>query len=267
MEEYGMHEISRCNHDGGRSSMEHTLKGTFFKIFPCVRVIFDHTFISSILDEKSIVIDLGANVGGFTIPLVDEFHCEVFVCEPIPDVYKKIPENPRIHKYPYCITAATGQTTLVVPDDNCASVYYEDGRKNSTTMTVEGITYRDFLGIIGVKSVDLLKLDIEGAEIDLFKSLLDDEIRAHQQLAVEFHDFIFKDLREEFIHTEQRIIDCGFYMIPFSVGRVDVLFVRKDVITCAGYVYLVYCVKNYFKIVDLLMRLKRKIKKTILPRR
>jgi FkbM family methyltransferase len=267
MEEYGILEMFRCSRNAGGSLMEHTPGGMFFKNFPRVKVIFDHTFISSILDDKSIVIDLGANIGGFTVPLVNEFQCEVFLCEPIPDVYNRIPENPRIHKYPYCISSATGQTTLVLPDDNCASVYYEDGRKNSTTITVEGITYRDFLRTIGVRNVNLLKLDIEGAEIDLFKSLSDDEIRAHQQLAVEFHDFIFQDLRDEFISIEKRIIGCGFYMIPFSVGRIDVLFVRKDAITHAGYFYLMYCVKNYFKIIDILTRLKRKIKKTILSRR
>ncbi len=73
-------------------------------MLPRIKSIFEHTFISSFLDQASVVIDLGANEGGFAVPLVEEFHCQVYACEPVPEVYEVIPENFYIHKYPVCIS-------------------------------------------------------------------------------------------------------------------------------------------------------------------
>ena len=60
---------------------------------------------------------------------------------------------------------------------------------------------------------DLLKVDIEGAEWDLFDSLSDEDFAKIGQITVEFHDFVFPSMRERSEKIIKRLKDMGFSFI------------------------------------------------------
>ncbi len=156
--------------------------------------------------------------------------------------------------------------SLVLPVDNCASLYLEHRIENSRTIPAEGITYREFLRKTRIRTVDLLKIDIEGAEIDLFNSISDTELLNHKQITVEFHDFMFSGLKDKFSQLETRISNAGFYRVQFTLGSMDVLFIRKDLISYAGYLYLQFCVRYYLRLKILGQRISRKIERKVYKR-
>lgn len=136
----------------------------------------------------------------------------------------------QIHKYCLAIGRSDGDKMLYIsknPEANrLALISGEDivGEQSVPCMRLE-----TFLKKNSIPQVDLLKVDIEGAEMDLLESLSDEALLQIQQLTIEFHDFIpefnCRDKVREVIRRMERI---GFYCINFSLRHhVDVLFINK----------------------------------------
>ncbi len=232
-------------------------------MFPKINSICNHTFISSILDKKSVVIDLGANEGTFSDSIADELHCDIFACEPIPQLYNQINEKRRIKKFPYCISRKNGPISIKIPDDSCASLYHPNEVKKDISIVVEGVIYSSFIKEINVKSIDLLKVDIEGAEIDLFNSMSIADFQSHTQITVEFHDFLFPELKERINQIKLKIKESGFYQVSFSLDNTDVLFIRKSALSLWRYLYLKYFLKYYRKRKKILPRVRYKFEEMV----
>ncbi|PSB43645.1 hypothetical protein C7B67_23565 [filamentous cyanobacterium Phorm 6] len=66
-----------------------------------------------------------------------------------------------------------------------ASVYGFHGE-----ISVDGITLETFLNHQKIELVDLLKIDIEGAEEAVFNSTTDATLCNVKQITIEFHDFM-----------------------------------------------------------------------------
>lgn len=62
-------------------------------------------------------------------------------------------------------------------------------RSGVSSTTVNGITFQSFLAKCGINHIDLMKVDIEDSEIELFANLPNDLLQRIDQMTVEFHDF------------------------------------------------------------------------------
>jgi len=79
----------------------------------------------------------------------------------------------------------------------------------------------------GVGRIDLLKMDIEGAEIELFEACSDDELQAVMQITVEFHEFLYPEQAEAVARIKERMRRLGFWVLPFSLDNTNVLFLNR----------------------------------------
>ena len=80
-----------------------------------------------------------------------------------------------------------------------------------------------------LEKVDVLKLDIEGAELDVLESIPDSLLRKIDQITVEFHDFIpgYATLNR-IEQTRGRLEASGFLCCVVSLRTFgDVLFVDR----------------------------------------
>jgi hypothetical protein len=81
---------------------------------------------------------------------------------------------------------------------------------------------------LGITKIDLLKLDIEGAEFDLIAVTPNQILQRISQIAVEFHDFkpAFRN-RELFENARDRLIALGFICCNMAFRtNGDVLFLN-----------------------------------------
>jgi FkbM family methyltransferase len=62
------------------------------------------------------------------------------------------------------------------------------------TIEAQAICLDEFLNLAGLHHVDLIKFDIEGAEIEVLDSCADEFLMGVQQLSIEFHDGLDKYL-------------------------------------------------------------------------
>ncbi len=195
-----------------------------------------HTFVADFLNENSIVLDLGGNKGEFAKFLVDNFNCLVYTIEPVEKFFNSIPNHLKIKKFKYCISATNGSIEIFIDKDQLAT-FYENNPLDK--IVCEGITIEKFINDYNIPKIDLLKVDIEGAEIEIFENLSSEVLRKINQITIEFHDFLWPELKPRVENIKKKIKSNGFYCVKFSIkNNGDVLFIRKSLINKKDYLYL-----------------------------
>jgi FkbM family methyltransferase len=148
------------------------------------------------LSASSLAIDAGANNGAFSTALVRRFGCRVIALEanPILTGGRELPRE--IDWRNMALAATSGEALFRVSQNPEASSLREDlvlPRDVQSTRMVEVTSLTDLSRREGCGGFDLVKLDIEGAEIDVLMSESDEMLRSIRQIAVEFHSFIAGD--------------------------------------------------------------------------
>jgi FkbM family methyltransferase len=137
------------------------------------------------LNKSSIVVDIGAHVGVVSMSLAKRYGCKVIAFEPNPDNFARLLENIIANNLGSLITAlpcaVTGDGRKVKigtdTDNSGGNDIYGDG------VEVESVTLAEIMDR-AIGTVDLLKIDAEGAEYEILKDVDLSNIRA---IRGEFH--------------------------------------------------------------------------------
>lgn len=201
-----------------------------------------HTFVDSFLDDDSVVLDLGASHGEFSKFIRDNYGSNVYAVEAVTEVCDELEGKESIQAFNYCISDTNEQCEVVIPSDQHAS--NKVGKVEGETITVPGITLEKFIKDQGIEGADLIKMDIEGAEIEVFETISDNVLEKINQITVEFHDFLWPEMHEDVESIKRKMKSKGFYVISFSIrNNGDVLFIRKDKINTLQYLCIKYLVR------------------------
>ena len=196
-----------------------------------------HTIYSKILNSDSLVIDLGANVGQFSQAITREFNCRCYALEAVPSVYSQLPENGLVKKFNYAISDRNEPWKIYTSDNiecNSISQEFASGYGLEGEISVDGITLETFRNNQRIELVDLLKIDIEGAEEAVFNSTRDTTLYNVKQITIEFHDFLPGSISTEEVNKiTNRLKRLGFICIPFSylfpdMDTCDFLFINRN---------------------------------------
>jgi FkbM family methyltransferase len=194
------------------------------------RAIHWHTIVPSLLVPDSHVLDLGANLGSFSTAIVDEFPCICHAVEPDPELLACIPEHPRINKYGYAIAARRAPVVLHTGANRLGASILDSSPRtpDDSGAMVEGIDLTAFIEQHVSGPISLIKMDIEGAEVEVLDSLTDQLLLSIPQISVEFHDFCNLTPPETVLRIANRLENLGFYYLRMSgVGHQDTLFVNR----------------------------------------
>ena len=194
-----------------------------------IDLVEEHYILTSALSATSTVVDLGANLGRFSGELAGRFGCACVALEPAPENVAKISRHPRVHVVAGAMGAKAGKGKLQMADDCTANrLTFADVGEDTGSISVDVFDYHSLLRAAGVRQVDLLKVDVEGAEWEFFDSLSDTDLRGIGQITIEFHDFIedLGELRRTW-QVYQRLLGLGFRCVEDPVhGSYNVLFVH-----------------------------------------
>lgn len=157
------------------------------------------------LNERSVVFDLGGYHGDFAVTMFCKYNCEVYVFEPVPEFYNiiqsKFSNNPRVHPYRFGLSDKDSFEEISLTDVS-SSIFIHDG----PTTKIELKDIVRFLKNEKIEKVDLIKINIEGAEYDLLDSLLDNGmITMFKNLQIQFHDFIVDNASERMKKIQERL--------------------------------------------------------------
>lgn len=147
-------------------------------------------------DDHKIIVDVGGNVGSVAVIVgLVLNNVQIFVAEPHPDCYKALLENIKRNKLENTIfpfNVAIGSSFNFINKSNkvnsgvCVTSSSGDV---STHHKVKSMSLNDL--VLKAGSVDVLKMDVEGAEYRIFSEFtLWDRIKSYH---LEFHDIPLED--------------------------------------------------------------------------
>lgn len=172
--------------------------------------------ISAILRPGMVFFDIGANAGFFS--LLASTKCKaVYAFEPLPSNLHRLSINLELNAtqnvtvVQSAVTDRSGTGTLYVPEDEntgLASLIEETG---GHSIAVPTITLDEFVRKQGIGRVDLIKIDIEGAEALAFEG-------AQELLSrVDAPDVIFE--AKPGSEAANRLQSCGYTIYEFKLQR------------------------------------------------
>ncbi len=141
-----------------------------------------------------IVFDIGANVGLFTVQQARRKAC-VYAFEPNPDCYRRLSKavdanrlNSRVSKFNYALGSSPGTGTMRIPLGYTTSgtIMPSADTMPGTTSIVEITSLDEIVPRLGVAHVDLLKIDVEGAEVEVLRGAVQ-TLENVERIIVEFH--------------------------------------------------------------------------------
>jgi len=177
--------------------------------------ISEHTFIPSLLKQGGIVLDCGANHGIFSRWISENTKNEVHAFEPNPSLYADLSELERVQFHPFAIGDAAGFLKFhLSQDDQSSSLLYN--HKSCTSIDVEVVTLETWARSKNISSIELLKLDIEGAEIGVLLKTSEIFLKSIKQISVEFHESMHPEDLPEVLKVIERLKGLDFYVCKFS---------------------------------------------------
>lgn len=142
------------------------------------------------LNPESVVLDLGAYRGDFASEILSRYGAHLYLFEPVPafvaHIRKRFEGMNNVTVLPYALGAEEGEVVLSLDAD--ATSGFKSG---SVNVAVQVKPICDVLGELGLKRIDLLKINVEGAEYDILKALVENgRVADIQDIQVQFHDFV-----------------------------------------------------------------------------
>lgn len=176
-----------------------------------VVTLAEHTVLERALTPEAVVLDLGANRGEFARAVAERYGCRCHAVEPNPAVADQIPAHPRVTVHRHAMGGARGEATFHLSTNPLgSSLLPTDDLDYTGTMAVEVETLPGLLDRLGLDRVDVVKADIEGAEIAMLAACSDEELLRADQYTIEFHEFNGTTPPEDVDRTLDRFRDLGY---------------------------------------------------------
>lgn len=139
------------------------------------------------LNSNSLVFDLGGYEGGWTSKIYEKYECNIYVFEPIPELYSnlinKFKSFDKIKVFPFGVSDEDKTSEIFLLND-ASSFHIKSDKKILTKI----ISITKFLNDNNITNIDLIKINIEGDEFSVLKTLLDNHmINIFENIQVQFH--------------------------------------------------------------------------------
>ena len=197
---------------------------------PWVLSLIDHHFLSAPIGAESIVVDLGAHVGEFSTEVSQRFGCRCYGAEPHPLSHSRIRQSDLVSVLNCAIAPVDAPVRLHVSTYSESHSLRPLPRSGVGSIEVDGITFQRFMEVCRLEQINLMKVDIEGSEVELLEALPNDILDRIDQMTVAFHDFKPEfDLTAKVKAALNRLISLGWLPIVFSRrDNSDVLLINQN---------------------------------------
>lgn len=147
------------------------------------------------IKEKDTVLDIGANIGIFTLyASAIAKHGRIYSFEPFPGSCRRMAENIRINRIcnaianNLAVSSSNSRKTFFI-SNSCSSLHSLHRMKDmKESISVRAITLKEIIDSNRIKKVDFMKMDCEGEEYSIIYSTPRKYLEKIEKIALEFHN-------------------------------------------------------------------------------
>jgi len=164
------------------------------------------------INANDIVVDIGANIGVFTLFAASKTTNKVFAFEPFPENFLFLNQNinrnclKNVIAYETAVSDKIGSDKLFCDESGGGHTMLE---KLETYVEVPTTTLQKIIDTNNIKQVDFLKIDCEGAEGLILNSTPLEYLKKVRKISIEFHDNV-SSLKHE--NLSRLLEQSGFNM-------------------------------------------------------
>jgi FkbM family methyltransferase len=184
------------------------------------------SFITNNLKPGDVFVDVGAHVGYYSLlaaKLVGETG-KVIAVEPNPPTIvrleKDISLNPFKNILVQKVACTEKETTMkffqATLENTGNSSLNQSNAKDSTEITVQGVPLDKIVDSLGIKRVDVVKIDVEGAEMSVLGGMTNIIATYHPKFAVELKDDLLKNMGSSLAAAKALFISDGYTLQAFD---------------------------------------------------
>ncbi len=144
----------------------------------------DNTYrINYPLNNESIVVDLGARHGNWSDLIKQKYNSKIYCFEVVPEFCEQL-QNKGYDTFCVAVSDKKEKIKLGIFESE-ASIFYDD-----SNFEAEAISASEIFGLINNNTIDLIKINVEGAEYPILSELIKSgNINKIKNLQVQFHLF------------------------------------------------------------------------------
>jgi FkbM family methyltransferase len=185
-----------------------------------------------LLTSNSIVYSFGIGQDiSFDLEVIKHHQCQIFGFDPTPKSIEWI-RNQNLHSLfrfeSIGIGKTTGRAIFKLPkDEKCISASMYDHRfiDSSNHVEVQLESFQDISDRLHHTYIDVLKMDIEGAEYDAIDNILNSKIYI-KQILLEIHERFFDDGKKRTEILLQKLRNKGYRLFAISDSYQELSFIK-----------------------------------------
>jgi FkbM family methyltransferase len=190
-----------------------------------ITTIYEHSVDLEILEKGGWVLDLGCGVDFLFSKAMLEKGMKVLAVDPNPKI-SQIPDHPNFYFVNKAITTEESKEPLEFTIYNDSDAFSSVNTMHDVSFVekqgnimIETVTLNDLKDEFSINSIELIKIDIEGAEYGLLESL---HHPISRQISIEYHDF--RGMNPYFpnnqLYHDKLKIKLGFYnFVKYSIEQ------------------------------------------------
>ena len=191
----------------------------------------DRVYDNLDMDNCKTVLDIGANVGLWTKYILSRNAKNVYSFEPNKKAIELLKNTTKNDSNVTIVEKAVykEKSTLqfYIDDSNSLTSSLLSASGHNPSYNVDAITLEDAINLTGEEKIDLVKIDIEGAEFDIIENLSKDVFDRVDSFLIEFHDFYFTEGMLKVDELEKNLFAAGFTTYRSPIDKVKYVFASK----------------------------------------
>ena len=208
------------------------------RLFQCNKIYLGNdyggwTICPDGLSELSIIYSFGVGEdASFDLALITRFGVNVHAFDPTPrsiEWVKKQTWPPGFQFHPFGI-GSTDRIAAIYPPENSDWVSHTiipSSMQVASPIQVQLLCLKSITEMLEHQEIDIIKMDIEGAEYEVIDNLIEDPIINVRQILIEFHHWLYPgvsiNMTRNAIH---KLLIAGFKLFNISERGIELSFIR-----------------------------------------
>lgn len=185
-------------------------------------------WIFKYIKQAKLIVDAGANIGLFSIFINHHYpEAQIVSVEPEDDNFEMLTRNTREKVKIKLIKAAVWpyKTFVSLDDEGEGDWAFKANEASDTTLKlIPTVTISDILEQSGFDKIDILKIDIEGSERELFQQNYDSWLSRVNCIIIELHDYYRMGCGNSFFKAVSK------YDFFFTKKGENLIFIKSELI-------------------------------------